>query len=78
MRTPRTTSGCNDKEKPAELGVTAPSREGFPLQRATKLNKEGDPDLAAALRALLPELYSTDAWKKMREAHEALKVDAPV
>ena len=37
-----------------------------------------DPDLAAALRALLPELYSTEAWQKMREAHEALKVDAPV
>ena len=45
---------------------------------ATKLNKEGDPDLAAALRALLPELYSTDAWKKMREAQDAMKVDAPV
>lgn len=45
---------------------------------AKKLNAEGDPDLAAALRALLPELYSTEAWQKMREAHEALKVDAPV
>lgn len=45
---------------------------------AKKLNAEGDPELAAALRGLLPELYSTEAWRKMREAQDALKVDAPV
>ena len=45
---------------------------------AKKLNADGDPDLAAALRAMLPELYSTEAWKKMREAQDARKVAAPV
>ena len=45
---------------------------------AKKLNAEGDPELAAALRSLLPELYSTEAWRKMREAQDAMKVDAPV
>ena len=37
---------------------------------AKKLNAEGKPDLAAAIKGLLPELYSTDAWKAMREAEE--------
>lgn len=45
---------------------------------AKKLNAEGDPELAAALRAMLPELYSTEAWKKMRDAQDAMKVAAPV
>lgn len=45
---------------------------------AKKLNAEGDPDLAAALRAMLPELYSTEAWRKMRETQDAMKVAAPV
>ena len=35
------------------------------------LNKEGCPDLAAAIKALLPELYATEAWRKMREAEDA-------
>jgi hypothetical protein len=34
---------------------------------AKNLNKEGCPDLAAALRGLLPNLYSTEAWQTMRE-----------
>lgn len=35
---------------------------------AKKLNAEGKPDLARAVEGLLPSLYSTDAWKAMREA----------
>lgn len=31
------------------------------------LNKEGCPDLANAIKALLPELYSSEAWKKYHE-----------
>ena len=38
---------------------------------AKKLNAEGKPDLAAAIKGLLPELYSTEAWKAMREAETA-------
>ena len=38
---------------------------------AKNLNKEGYPDLAKAIEALLPELYSTDAWRKMREDKDA-------
>ena len=36
------------------------------------LNKEGCPDLANAIKALLPELYSSDAWRKMREDKDAV------
>lgn len=39
---------------------------------AKNLNKEGCPDLAKAIEALLPELYSSDAWKKMRDEQAAL------
>lgn len=39
---------------------------------AKNLNKEGCPDLAKAIKALLPELYASDAWKKMREEQAAL------
>lgn len=38
------------------------------------LNKEGCPDLAKAIEALLPELYSSDAWKKMRDEPERAAV----
>lgn len=38
---------------------------------AKHLNKEGCPDLANAIKALLPELYSSDAWRKMREDKDA-------
>ena len=34
---------------------------------AKKLNDEGQPDLAAAIQALMPELYSSEAWKKYHE-----------
>ena len=37
------------------------------------LNKEGCPDLANAIKALLPELYSSDAWRKMREDKDAVE-----
>ena len=37
------------------------------------LNKEGCPDLANAVKALLPELYSSDAWRKMREDKDAVE-----
>ena len=37
------------------------------------LNKEGCPDLADAIKALLPELYSSDAWRKMREGKDAVE-----
>ena len=39
---------------------------------AKNLNKEGCPDLAKAIKALLPELYASDAWKKMRVEQAAL------
>ena len=39
---------------------------------AKNLNKEGCPDLAKAIEALLPELYASDAWKKMRDEQAAL------
>ena len=39
---------------------------------AKKLNDEGQPDLANAIKALLPELYSSDAWRKMREDKDAV------
>lgn len=39
---------------------------------AKKLQAEGNPDLAAAVTGLLPELYSSDAWRAMRaEQHVA-------
>lgn len=38
---------------------------------AKKLNDEGQPDLAAAIQALMPELYSSDAWKKYHEEQSA-------
>lgn len=37
------------------------------------LNKEGCPDLANTIKALLPELYSSDAWRKMREDKDAVE-----
>ena len=37
------------------------------------LNKEGCPDLADAIKALLPELYSSDAWRKMRQGKDAVE-----
>ena len=40
---------------------------------AKKLNDEGQPDLAAAIQALMPELYSSDAWRKMREDKDAVE-----
>lgn len=39
---------------------------------AKKLNDEGQPDLAAAIQALMPELYSSGAWKKYHEEQSAL------
>ena len=39
---------------------------------AKNLNKQGCPDLAKAIEALLPELYASDAWKKMRDEQAAL------
>lgn len=39
---------------------------------AKKLNDEGQPDLAAAIQALMPELYSSEAWKKYHEEQAAL------
>lgn len=39
---------------------------------AKKLNDEGQPDLAAAIQALMPELYSSAAWKKYHEEQAAL------
>ena len=39
---------------------------------AKNLNKQGCPDLAKAIEALLPELYASDAWKKMRNEQAAL------
>lgn len=44
------------------------------FERVVKnLNKEGCPDLANAIKALLPELYSSDAWRKMREDKDAVE-----
>ena len=43
------------------------------IERMTKtLNKEGQPDLAKAIKALLPELYASEAWRKMRDAQHDL------
>ena len=39
---------------------------------AKKLNDEGQPDLAAAIQALMPELYSSEAWKKYHEEQAAI------
>ena len=39
---------------------------------AKKLNDEGQPDLAAAIQSLMPELYSSEAWKKYHEEQAAL------
>lgn len=39
---------------------------------AKKLNDEGQPDLAAAIQSLMPELYSSEAWKKYHEEQSAL------
>ena len=38
---------------------------------AKTLNKEGQPDLANAIKALLPELYAGEAWRKLREDEDA-------
>lgn len=39
---------------------------------AKTLNKEGQPGLANAIKALLPELYASEAWRKMRDAQHDL------
>lgn len=45
---------------------------------AKKLNDEGQPGLAAAIQALMPELYASDAWRKLREDKDANAEPAPV
>ena len=39
---------------------------------AKKLDREGQPDLAAAIQALMPELYANKAWKKYHEEQAAI------
>jgi hypothetical protein len=56
---------------PAQRAVSAfaPDEyiEGAFQRMAKQLNKEGCPDLAAAVNALLPSLYSSEAWRKLRD-----------
>lgn len=51
---------------PKAESIFAPDKyiEDTFARMAKNLNKEGRPDLAAAIKALLPELYSTEAWKE--------------
>lgn len=55
-------------QKAASIFAAGMYIDGAFERMVKNLNKEGCPDLANTIKALLPELYSSEAWKKYHES----------